>query len=160
MNIKALQATKIILEDKILKRLREKEAGVYSPSIGLSLSRIPKPYYSLSISFSCASSRAESLIAAAKEEIGKIIKSGVSLEDLNKFKAQELRQHELNLRNNNFWLSYIKNSYDYDLDLNRLKQYKKQLNSLTTSEASKKLKEYLTTKNQATLILYPENLDE
>lgn len=160
LNIKALQATKIILEDKILKRLREKEAGVYSPSIGLSLSRIPKPYYSLSISFSCASSRAESLIAAAKEEIGKIIKSGVSLEDLNKFKAQELRQHELNLRNNNFWLSYIKNSYDYDLDLNRLKQYKKQLNSLTTSEASKKLKEYLTTKNQATLILYPENLDE
>ena len=157
LNSTALQALKTILENKLLERLREQESGVYSPSISISLSRIPKPYYSLSVTFSCASSRVENLIAATQDELMKIQEKGVSIEDLNKFKAQENRQHELNLRDNGFWLNYIKRSYTYNTSLNRVNNFEKNLNSLDLKILNKKAKTFLNPENSAVLILFPES---
>ena len=157
LNLKALQAIKTILENKLLERLREQEAGVYSPAIGLSISKIPQSHYSISINFSCASGRVEDLISATKEEINELIEEGVTIEDLNKFKAQEIRQHELNLRENSFWLNYIKNAYTYDTNLKKIKNFQKSLDALDTENLQQKLRTYLNTPNSALLVLYPES---
>lgn len=158
-NATALEALKTILENRLLERLREQESGVYSPSISLSLSRIPQPYYSLSVTFSCASSRVEHLIAATKDELNKLLETGVSKQDIDKFKAQEIRQHELNLRANSFWLNYIKNAYTYDLSLAKINEFEKNLNVLDKKTLDKKIKTFLNTENKALLVLYPESKD-
>jgi zinc protease len=49
-----LNALKSALEIKILERLREKESGVYSPNVALSLDKYPVGHYYFTISFNCS----------------------------------------------------------------------------------------------------------
>ncbi|WP_363317306.1 insulinase family protein [uncultured Lutibacter sp.] len=65
-NALVLSVLKTTLENNLLERLREKESGVYSPSVNLSLVQILRPY-SFSISFNCATNRVNDLIRATKE---------------------------------------------------------------------------------------------
>ncbi|MBR9853356.1 MAG: insulinase family protein [Algicola sp.] len=155
----ALKALKAILDDRLVKRLREKESGVYSPSVAISHVEIPNPHYSLSISFSCAPDRAEQLIDATKDELMKIMKDGANEEDLNKFKAQNLRQHEIRLRQNNYWLNYLKSKYTYGEDLEEINNYEKRLRKLKLSKVNTTIQEYLNQTNEIKLVLYPESID-
>ena len=107
-----LKAIESVLSEKLLKRLRERESGVYSPSVGLSYSKRPNPYYVISVNFSCDPSRVEELIAATKEEIADLQANGPSKQDIQKFIAQQTNQHKLRVRSNSYWISYLKNFYD------------------------------------------------
>src|SRR5690606_38242081 len=102
-----LDALKAILDIKITERLREKESGVYSPRVSLSYNSEPKSSYSIQISFSCAPNNVDRLIAAAVEEVNKLKLEGASFDDIQKFKTEERRQLELQLRENGFWLGYL-----------------------------------------------------
>jgi len=156
-NNMTLKALKAILDDRLVKRLREKESGVYSPSVAVSHVGIPNPYYSLSISFSCAPDRAEELISATKDELIKILRDGANEDDLNKFKAQNLRQHEIRMRQNSYWLNYLKSKYTHGQDLAVINNYGKRLNKLKVSKVNAFIKEYLNQRNQIKLVLYPES---
>lgn len=101
-----LKALKSALETKLLKRLREKESGVYSPSVGLSYAKKPNQYYVISLSFSCDPARVKQLMAAANDEIRKLKANGPSVMALQKFKAKKEIQHKENIRKNGYWLRY------------------------------------------------------
>ncbi|WP_318345927.1 M16 family metallopeptidase [Flagellimonas baculiformis] len=156
-NDMALKALKAILDDRLVKRLREKESGVYSPSVAISHVEIPNPYFSLSISFSCAPDRAEQLIDATRDELMKIMKDGANDGDLNKFKAQNLRQHEIKLRQNSYWLNYLKSKYTYGEDLEEIHKMEKRLKKLKVPKVNALMQQYLNAANQIKLVLYPES---
>lgn len=56
----------------MLERLKEKEGGVYSPSVNLSTVKIPDPHYSSAVSFSTSSELSDKLLEAAMEEVEKL----------------------------------------------------------------------------------------
>ena len=151
-----LDALKSALEIKILERLREKESGVYSPQVGLSVSKYPASHYYFNISFSCATANVEKLIAAALDEVKKIKGSGASAEDISKFKSEEQRQMELSLRNNGYWLSYLALRAKYGDDMTLLLNDKKRLEAVTVESTKANANKYLDENNFIRLVLMPE----
>lgn len=151
-----LDALKSALENKILERLREKESGVYSPSVGLSADKYPSAHYYFTISFSCATANVEKLIAAALEEVKNIKNSGATPEDIAKFKSEEQRQTELNLRSNGYWLNYLSDRLKYGDDLNQLLGDKKRMDAVTAASSKVTAEKYLNEDNYIRLVLMPQ----
>lgn len=151
-----LDALKAILEIKILERLREKESGVYSPRVGVNYSKEPKPQYSISISFSCAAENVDKLIAATVDEVKQLQKDGAAADDLQKFKAEERRQLELQLRENGFWLGYLQNAYTENEDPKKILGYTDTLSEVTKASTKVAATHYLKQDNFIKLILLPE----
>lgn len=151
-----LDALKAALEIKILERLREKESGVYSPGVGLSVEKYPNAHYYFSISFSCAPANVEKLIAAALDEVSKIRSDGATADDLSKFRSEEQRQTELNLRNNGFWLNYISNRLKNGEDLDQILNFKKELDAVSQESTKAAAQQYLNEDNYIRLVLMPQ----
>lgn len=151
-----LSAIKSALENKILERLREKESGVYSPSVELSVAKEPTAHYYFTISFSCAPANVEKLIAAAQQEINTIKTNGATQEDLSKYKSEENRQTELSLRNNSYWLAYLTNRLKFGDPLNQLLGDKQRVNSVTVESSKATAQKFLTTENYIRLVLMPQ----
>ncbi|SHG97089.1 M16 family metallopeptidase [Pedobacter caeni] len=151
-----LEALKAALEIKILERLREKESGVYSPNVGLSVNKLPKSHYYFTISFSCATANVEKLIAAALDEVSKIKGSGATADDIKKFKSEEQRQMELSLRNNNYWLSYITSCLQNGEDLDLFQKEKQMIEKVTVESTKATAGKYLNEDNYIRFVLVPQ----
>lgn len=151
-----LSALSEILEFKVLERLREKESGVYSPNVGVSYEKLPSPYYSLTISFSCATANVDKLVAAALDEVEQIKKNGATTVDVEKFKAESRRSIEVSLRENNFWLNYLTGKFrDNEDPLSVLKQNER-LNQVTPESVKASAQRYLNGANYFRAVLVPE----
>ncbi|MES2827222.1 MAG: insulinase family protein [Bacteroidota bacterium] len=151
-----LEAVKVALENKILERLREKESGVYSPQVGLSVDKYPNSYYYFTISFSCAPANVEKLIAASLDEIAKIKATGASADDLGKFKSEEIRQQEVSLRTNGYWLGYISNRIKFGENMEQNKNYVQKVNAVTAETTKAAAQKYLNEDNYIRFVLLPE----
>ena len=151
-----LSALNAALEIKLLERLREKESGVYSPSVKLSVEKHPAAHYYFNISFSCAPANVEKLIAASLDEVSKIKNNGVSADDISKFKSEEQRQVELNLRNNNYWLNYMTNRLQNGEDLGQMLKDQQRLDGISVETTKVAAQKYLNDDHYIRLVLLPE----
>jgi zinc protease len=151
-----MNAISKILGFKMIQRLREQESGVYSPGVGLAATKSPRPTYAFSISFSCLPANAEKLIAAAKEEIAKLKANGPSQDDLVKFLAEERVAIKNAMETNAFWLRYLSNQYQENLDPQRVLEYDALLDTLNTTLLKDAVNLYLDQKNYIELVLLPE----
>ena len=151
-----LDALKTALEIKILERLREKESGVYSPNVSLSVEKIPAAHYYFVITFNCAKANVEKLITASLEEVNAIKASGATEDDLKKFKSEESRQEELSLRENGFWLNYLTNRLKYGDDLAQVFDNKERINNVSVASSKAAAAKYLNGDNYIRLVLLPE----
>ncbi|WP_442589469.1 M16 family metallopeptidase [Pedobacter sp. AW31-3R] len=151
-----LSALKAALENKILERLREKESGVYSPSVGLSVGKLPAAHYYFTISFSCSTANVEKLVAAALDEVKNIKASGATAEDVEKFKSEEHRQMELSLRNNGYWLGYLTTRLKYEDNLDLMLGNKKRVDAVTVESTKATAQKYLNENNYIRLVLVPQ----
>ncbi len=151
-----LDALKAALEIKILERLREKESGVYTPNVGLSVQKYPTAHYYFTISFNCSKANVEKLITASLEEVNSFKVNGATQEDLMKFKSEEQRQDELNLRENGFWLSYLTNRLKYNDDITQVLTNKERINNVTVASSKAAAQQYLNGENYIRVVLIPE----
>ena len=151
-----LQAIKEVLAIKITQHLREDESEVYSPNVQVSYRKYPTARYSFTVSFGCAPANAEHLMAGVEKEITTLRKNGPSPEDLNKFKAEYTRVHELQLRENGTWIDYLSTQYENNEDANQWLDYSDRLNKITTSSVQKGANKWLDGKNILRFVLFPE----
>ncbi|MBC8987281.1 insulinase family protein [Pedobacter sp. N36a] len=151
-----LDALNEALKIKILERLREKESGVYSPNVSLSINKEPNPHYYFTISFSCAPANVEKLIAASLDEVNKIKQSGASADDLTKFKSEEQRQTELSLRDNGFWLGYLSSCIKNGEPMDMVFQQPKLLEKVTVESTKAAANKYLNENNYLRFVLVPQ----
>ncbi|CCH03184.1 peptidase M16 domain protein [Fibrella aestuarina BUZ 2] len=100
-----------VLEIKLIEKLREEESGVYGVSASGVYGRYPVPRYTFRINFGCAPENVEKLVASVNREVAKLKATGADAKDIAKFKAETQREQEVQLRDNNFWLSYLANQY-------------------------------------------------
>lgn len=151
-----VDALEEVLNIKLIERLREKEGGVYAPSVRAGYSKIPAARYSFTVSFTCAPANVDKLIAATMEEIAKIKQNGAEPTDIQKYKEEEKRATEVQLKENGFWASYLvstsQNGANPDLILNHLKD----LDQVTVQSTKEAANTYLSGINLIKLILYPE----
>ncbi len=144
------------LEIKLLEILREEQSGVYSTGAYAQTSKYPYENYNLIIVFPCAPENVADLEKSAYEEIKKIIENGVVEEDMVKVKETQKREMEVNLKENSFWRSIIKNSLTYDWDLKEVLDYESRIEELTSEDLQKVAAKYFNFDSKAVVVLYPE----
>ena len=83
--------------------------------------------------------------------------NGVTAEDLQKFKSEELRQEELSLRENGYWLSYLTNRLKYNDNVEQVLDNTARVNGVTVEATKTAAKKYLNGDNYIRLVLLPEN---
>ncbi|HZX73213.1 MAG TPA: insulinase family protein [Cyclobacteriaceae bacterium] len=152
-----LDALREILLNKLTERLREKESGVYSPGVNVREDKIPTPQYRIGISFNCSTENVEKLIASVRDEIQIMKTKGVTDEDLAKFKAEEKRQLELRLRENNFWMSNLKQVYREEKIQNFVETYPGLLDKLSTENVKQAAVKYFNDDQFIRIVLLPES---
>ncbi|QQL49554.1 M16 family metallopeptidase [Mucilaginibacter ginkgonis] len=150
-----LDALEEVVNIKLIERLREKESGVYSPRIQASYSKIPVGRYNITISFSCAPANVDKLINAAMEEIAKIKQNGPEKVDIEKFAAEEKRSTEVQLKENNFWATYLTGSAQNGTNPDLINDHIKNLDQVTPQTVKDAANKYFGA-NQINLVLYPE----
>lgn len=151
-----LGALEEVLNIKLIERLREKESGVYSPGVKVGFSKLPTPRYSATVYFTCAPANVDKLIAATMEEIEKIKKEGAQPVDIQKFKAEEKRSTELQLKENSFWAAHLVSTSQNQENPDAVLTYFKDLDQITVESTRETANKYLSGSNLIKFILYPE----
>eukprot|EP01132_Coremiostelium_polycephalum_P014594 gene14594-17702_t len=142
-----MDALKEVLEIRLLERLREQESGVYSPGASISVTKYPKERFSLTISFGCAPENTDRLIASAVDEINKLKNAGPLQQNIDKFKAEDKRSREVELKTNDFWLGYLVGQYANKEKLSQLDNYDAALNKITVSSLKETANKFIKDDN-------------
>lgn len=153
---KQLDALKEVLQIRLTERLREDESGVYSPRAGQSVNKYPQSRYDFFISFGCSPQNVEKLIASALDEVEKIKSSGPNQINIDKYKAEDKRGQETDLKSNNWWLDYLVTSLQNHDDLHALNNYDNEMSKVTPESIKATANKYLSGKNYIRLVLMPE----
>ena len=145
-----------LLNITLRENLREDKGGVYGVGISPQLSHFPKGTYKYTCSFSCAPDNTEKLISAAKDEIEAARKNGCSDINLGKIKETLLKEWEQQLKQNNFWLSYILSTDIYKEQLTDLDLYTAWVKELKSEDFKRLANFYFNDKEYKRFVLNPE----
>ncbi|MCS3732589.1 M16 family metallopeptidase [Mucilaginibacter dorajii] len=151
-----LDALKETLEFRLLERLREDEGGVYSPSAQASSVKYPHGRYSFVIAFGCAPKNVDKLIASTLNEIRKLKTEGPPQGNIDKYKAEERRQQETQLKTNAYWLHYLDTQLQNGDALDEQDQYASLLDKISPTSVKNAANQYLSWDNYIRLVLLPE----
>jgi zinc protease len=99
-----------LLGKRYLETIREKEGGSYGVSVRPSIRKRPYEHYALNISFDCDPEKQAELYDIVQDEIEKLVNEGVDSNDLVEVKENYINSREEQSKQNNFWLSVLKNS--------------------------------------------------
>lgn len=154
-----LDALRGVLELTLTERLREQESGVYSPSVSLSMDKIPHKEFKLGIAFECAPENTERLISAALDEVAKLRATGPSALNLQKYKMESVRSREIEIKTNQWWLGYLSGQLQDGESLSAYKLFLKNLNNLDAAQLKLSAKRYLNNENLSRFVLLPESTD-
>jgi zinc protease len=151
----ALEALSEVLSIKLIENLRESESGVYGVGANGGMSKLPYGNYNFSIQFPCGPENAESLTDSALTELQKIIDSGPTAEDLEKYKKAQKVDHDENIEKNEWWISQMTSAYYNKMNPERALTYMDRVNAVTADEVQAVAKKYLSG-DKYIAILMPE----
>lgn len=151
----ALKSLGEALTIKLVEKLREEEGGVYGVGANGSMNKIPYGWYNLTINFPCGPENVEKLKAAALNQVEALVNNGPSDEDLAKVKEALLLNRKDDLKENRFWLNFLKDSDYNNEDPAKVLSYETRVNSLTKDDLKRVAQKYLT-KGYITAIHNPE----
>ncbi len=144
-----------ILRIKLREILREDKSGTYGVSISSSPMKYPEQKYMLTISFGCAPENVDDLIKTTFIELDSMKNFTVTDNYINKVKETQRREFEVNLKENNFWLSSIQLYTYFGNDFSLLMKYPERVNALNSSLVQKAAQKYFDNKNYIQVVLYP-----
>lgn len=154
-----LEALKEVINYRILNRLRAQENGVYTPTVSVAYTNIPKAGYSITISFNCAPDNVRHLIDASIEEITNLKENGPTATELHKFKVAQQRMKEMQIESNVWWVYYLREQYmQRDVPDEELREIQL-LDTVTIHSIQSAAKQYTGGENLIEFILMPESVD-
>ena len=156
-----LEATQLeqlakVLAIKLREELREEQGGVYGVNVGSSLGRIPTSSYSVTISFSSSPENVEKLTAIVMQEIENVKKNGAPQINVDKVIAEETRNMQLQVKENNYWLYNLEQKYYHKEDPLELLQDIEMVKKLTVERTKELANKYFNPANMIKLVLMPE----
>jgi len=156
----ALTSFADVMNIKLIEQLREEKGGVYGVSASGNMNRVPYQSSSFYITFPCAPDNVDTLTKAALDEMKKIIKSGVTAEDLEKIKEQQRRKLEVEMKQNQFWMSSLYDAYFFGTKPADILQKPKMTESLTSKMIQDAAKKYINFNNYIRATLKPDKNEE
>ncbi len=156
----ALRSLGEVMDIKLVEQLREEKGRVYGVSSFGTINKIPYSYSNFSISFPCAPENVDTLSKAAIDELRKIIKAGVTPEDIAKVKEQQIRKLETDLKQNQFWMSVLYDAYYLGNNPSDILNKQKQVNGLTSKIIQDAAKKYINLNSYIRATLKPDKQEE
>jgi len=144
------------VEIRLREVVREDLSGSYSVSVSADLSRRPAQEFEVTIAFGCAPERTEDLIKAVLAELETIKASGLGENYTTKIRMAEQRQHEINLKNNGFWLREIEDALRFGDDPQHLIEYPALIETISTEHIRDMARKVFDTKRFIKGVLLPE----
>jgi zinc protease len=145
-----------LLSIKLRENLREEKGGVYGVGITPMLVHYPKSTYVLTVGFGCAPDNVEKLITAAMDEIKDAKINGSNEKNLTKVKETFLRERELYLKENNFWLQTISQNAMNNESLSEILDYNKWVDALKGDDFKVWAQKYFNMDEYKRFVLVPE----
>ncbi|MDZ4663519.1 MAG: insulinase family protein [Bacteroidota bacterium] len=145
-----------LLNITLRENLREDKGGVYGVGIYPAMSYTPNAGLKITCTFACAPENVEKLVNATKEEIAKVKKDGGNDENLTKVKEGFLKERELQLKENDFWMSYIMGSETAGENLTDIDKYKDWVKALKKEDFKAFANKYIIDGELKQFVLNPE----
>ncbi|HCC37128.1 MAG TPA: insulinase family protein [Treponema sp.] len=148
----ATQVLTEYLDIKMTEEIREKLGGVYSISVGVSVSPVPEGELSMSVFFACDPRRADELSQAVLDVIGQ---TAIDEDTFVKSAAALKKQWETSMQSNSYIAqSYANSSVLLDLPLSRLNKRPQYYDEVTPADIQQ-LRSLLLQDGPARFVLYP-----
>jgi zinc protease len=146
-----------ILQIKLIQTLREGASEVYNPSVKVSPAKFPSGRYTVTVSFGCAPSNVDKLSEMVSAEVQKLRSEGPQAEDILKFKSGQLKNVQLSLDQNEFWLNYLSSQLENEEDLSQINFIEKYMDQVTAASLKAAAENYLRDENKIRFILLPQH---
>ncbi len=146
------------LRIKLREVMREDKGGVYGVGVNAQMSRIPKQEYLIRVQFGCAPDRVDELVKTVYEQIDSVKKVGLGEDYVNKVREARRRQHEVNLKENGYWIGVLENMYYNNETAEKQLDVVKAAEKLTLKLLKESANKYFGTKNQVKVVLVPEKI--
>lgn len=152
-----LNAVSKILNAKLDKVIREEMSSVYSSGTSPSTSKFPDPEYTFSIYYGTSPDKLGEVKQAVFKIINEYAKNGPTKEELNTAKEKLLREREVQLRENSFWLNILSNTYFIkNGDFSEFGNYSELVENLSVDSTKKAFGKYFDFKNYIDVALAPD----
>ena len=152
----ALQSMLAALNIRLRESLREDLGGTYSAGASPTIRHYPESRYVISIGFGCAPGQIDSLIAEVDRQIARLRNEPLDEKTLEKVKQMQLRQREVALKTNDFWL-YVLKFYAWHMeDSRQLLDFPIAVEGLTGEAIQSAANTYFGVDNRAVFRLVPE----
>jgi zinc protease len=150
------QALIEVMNIRLIDVLREKLTLIYGGSMSGAIERIPYQNYRLGLSLPCGPENVDKVIAATFAEIDKVKQQGVTQEELSKVKLNWITNHNIAMRTNEQWVSYLQDAVLYQTDPADILTLEQRINAISLDDVKAAANRYLTTDNYVQVVLYPE----
>jgi zinc protease len=144
------------LRIRLREEIREEKSGTYGVRVSAIRSYKPDLDYQITISFGTAPERVDELTSVIFSQIDSLAHFGPKEIYITKVKETQLREYEVGLRDNDFWVNNLSSLYQYDMDPNYILTYKEMAGQLSAQAIQKAAQKYLDRKNYVRVVLYPE----
>ncbi len=152
-----LRALTELFQIAVDRTLREQLGGTYSPGVNGGSTKVPREEYTLTVQFQSAPDNVDTLSQAVFGLIDTLQAKGPEAADVEKVKEQLLREHEVEVKQNAFWLGNIAARLHYGEDPAGLDSaYTAMIDALTGAQLQAAARQYFNTKNYAKFVLLPE----
>lgn len=152
-----LDAMGRILSTRLLEVIREDKSSVYSISARPSSSKFPNPEYTVAISYGTSPQKLDELKEAIFDIIKEYIKKGPTDEEVKKAQEKMLREREVSVRENKFWLNILSNTYYLkDGDFSEFGTYEELVKNIDVKSTKSAFKTYFDFDNYVSVALAPE----
>ena len=154
MNLKALIE---VLNIKIIEKLREELGGMYSGGMNGDIVKRPYAHYEVSATVPCGPENVDKLTQALFDLIKNAQEGKIEQKDLDKVKETWKKKYQEGLKENDYWLTNLSQSFIDGYDPEVVLDYEARVNALTTSDLQNAAKKFLDMNNYIRVVLYPES---
>jgi len=156
-NVHQISSLADVLRQRLRGVLREELGGTYGVGVGGNLSDRPQEIASVSIGFGCAPENVEELVAAVFAEVDRLRTEGPDEATVAQVREAQLRQRELQLRDNVFWLAVLRNYEERGEDPRLVLAFDDLVAAVTPESIREAARIFLPTDRHVLGILMPEN---
>ncbi len=153
----ALNALAEVLTIKLRESLREEKGGTYGVGVGANPIRIPEQQYQCTISFGCAPGRVPEMVQETFKQIDSLKRFPPAPSYIAKVKEMELREREVSMKQNGFWLGALSFCATNEIDPGQILTYADMVKSLTPDVVTVAARRYLNEQNYAKFVMLPEH---
>ena len=120
---------------------------LYELNVSGSVWRHPRPQYSLDITWMCSPEDVDNLVYTLFDEARRLKTRVPSAADLNKVKETLIREREIAIKENSFWLQELLNTYMQGDRLMTLEEYTRLVNSVRPNDIRRAARQYFNETN-------------